>query len=470
MIGELATRSRPAPLALALALACNGGEGDSATDAGITTIDSGTTAAGSSSSGATDGSATDGASAGPTGGTTTDGVKYDVGPAMTGGVDLPTEDPPPTCKVVENDGFTGCREQAPPDSFEPEEQWKWLGPVDARYTFTLPLVANLTDDNNDGEIDLCDTPDVIVTGYPSLFAYGKMYVLDGATGEVHYQMDGSTDSGVTPALGDIDGDGLVEIIAGGMGTTVAYNHDGSVLWTSPETANSTHAVALADLDNDGDVEILMGSKVLDHEGKLVWSRPEGKAGAVGIGGAVTAADLDGDGDLEVVMGASAWFHDGELFWLRDEIEGGFPQVANFDDDPYPEIIVSNRNGISVLEHDGEIKFLNEHPTPDPPQFNNWIRPGCVHDFDGDGKAEFAMSSANNYSVFKQDLSVLWMAVVSDQSGVAAGTAFDFIGNGIAEAMYGDEDYSLIFDGESGEVLLQTPRTSRTLIEYPVVAD
>jgi hypothetical protein len=53
---------------------------------------------------------------------------------------------------------------------------------------------------------------------------------------------------------------------------------------------------------------------------------------------------------------------------------------------------------------------------------------------------------------------VWKAAVSDQSGIAAGTAFDFLGDGIAEAMYADEVFMFIFDG-AGQVLLQIPRTS-----------
>ena len=39
----------------------------------------------------------------------------------------------------------------------------------------------------------------------------------------------------------------------------------------------------------------------------------------------------------------------------------------------------------------------------------------------------------------------------------------------AEAMYADEDYLYVFDG-AGQPLLNVPRSSGTLIEYPTVAD
>lgn len=54
-------------------------------------------------------------------------------------------------------------------------------------------------------------------------------------------------------------------------------------------------------------------------------------------------------------------------------------------------------------------------------------------------------------------------------GIAAGTAFDFLGDGGAEAMYADENTMFIFD-DSGEELLRVPRSSLTNVEYPVVAD
>jgi hypothetical protein len=59
--------------------------------------------------------------------------------------------------------------------------------------------------------------------------------------------------------------------------------------------------------------------------------------------------------------------------------------------------------------------------------------------------------------------------VLDGSGIAAGTAFDFDGDAVAEAMYADEDSLYVFDG-MGQSLLTVPRSSGTIVEYPMVAD
>ena len=55
------------------------------------------------------------------------------------------------------------------------------------------------------------------------------------------------------------------------------------------------------------------------------------------------------------------------------------------------------------------------------------------------------------------------APVYDPSGIATGTAFDFLGDGSAEAMYADETYMYIFDG-AGQEYLRVDRSSGTMIE------
>jgi hypothetical protein len=131
--------------------------------------------------------------------------------------------------------------------------------------------------------------------------------------------------------------------------------------------------------------------------------------------------------------------------------------------------LTNANGLALIEHTGAVTYQGLRPTGAPAGGLTWLRPATIHDFDGDGAAEYATSSANDYTVYEADGSILWTAPVSDLSGVAAGTAFDFLGDGDAEAMYADENFMFVFDA-MGNVLLQTPRTSRTGTEYPVVAD
>jgi hypothetical protein len=457
----------------ALPVACGVDPGATASGTGGASLSPttvGSTGPGSTSSGSgddTSGSATGDASdtAAPT---TSGGVKYDVG-LGSGGPD--TEGPPPSCKVVEDDAVGSCRDRAPAASFTPDIQWEWWGPDGEERCSIIPLVANLTDDNGDGAIDLCDIPDVVVVTAPlGITSLGHISVLDGKTGAVHFTSPELVRSSITPALGDIDGDGLVDIVTLDDEGLIVLEHHGGLKWKAATPENSNFlAVALADLESDGDVEIVVGNFVADHTGKVLWSAPDyfwEPADPIYLS-ATAVADLDGDGDQEVVMGRSAYHHDGTQYYKRPEIGPGYPQIADLDGDGLPEVLITNMSGLTVLEHDGQIKYQDLRPNG--VEAGQWFRPATVHDFDGDGAPEYATGSATQYSVYEGDATLVWTAPVDESSCCAAGTAFDFLGDGVAEAMYADELNLYIFDG-AGAPLLSAPRSSWTNIEYPVVVD
>jgi hypothetical protein len=446
------TRARGSAFVLVFVLACRTGAGSDGKGG-----ETGTSGESGSGSGSTDEES----------GTEDEGPRLDVAPPDLHG---DTGDPP-TCKVPEDDmdAVPPCKESAPVDSFDPDVQWEWHGEGAHTNAITTPLVANLTDDDENGEIDLCDVPDIVIVTNPGLANDpGRIWVFDGATGTVHWEEDLQLLFSQVPAIGDIDDDGLPEIVAGtASGQLIALEHDGTVKWTksAPWLSPRRAALGLADLDADGDVEIYAGNGVADHEGETSWFNAE----PLNFYHATTAADLDDDGDLEVIIGRSAWHHDGSPWFENPGLSESHPQVADLDDDDRPEILLSGPTGLSLLEHDGSITWQDQTPSGDPPAANNWRRPAAIHDFDGDGAAEFSVSSANTYAVYRADLSIAWSAPVADLTGVAGGTAFDFIGSGAAQAMYGDETTLFVYDDE-GQVLLSVPRESRTTTEYPVVAD
>jgi hypothetical protein len=399
------------------------------------------------------------------------------GPGIKLDVDPPDGDDDPVCKVNDDmDAVGDCDETAPAESFEPSVQWEWTGDGDKQHAVAVPLVGNLTDDNGDDAIDLCDTPDIVVQACTiDMLEDSGLYVLDGETGELQYETFYKVACATTPAIGDIDNDGIMEIVAVDtvlhedekVGQIVAFENDGTLKWKGGFWPNHyIGAIALADLDNDGTTEIIGGNVVFDNEGnELFTAQSEFYAHS-----ATTAADLDGDGDLEVVLGSSAFHHDGTPLFINEDVQPGYPQIADLDDDPQPEILLTTADGFGVLEHDGTTKYMGLAPTGDPPGAPlGWRRPAVIHDTDGDGEPEFAQSSYNWYALYEADGSMIWKVPVDDQSGVAAGTAFDFLGDAGAEAIYADEQDLFVFD-DVGQVLLQTKRRSATGIEYPVVAD
>ncbi len=456
----------------------DGGSSSSAADASGTAPATSTGADGSTTATSMPDVATESSSMGAA-----DGPKFDV----AGAPDMPddTEDPQPTCHVVDDmDAIGDCGQQAPANSFTPAVQWTFG--MDEQ-SWVTPLVGNFTDDNGDGSIDLCDTPDVLLVSNTSIDYATACYlhVLDGETGNEHFSIPPSEQISctATPAFGDIDDDGLPEIVAlyidGNDFHLKAFEHDGTLKWANTEGGGDASqfyresgAIALHDLDADGDVEIVFNHEVYDHDGNLLWEQPNPQPGELEC---TTAADLDGDGEMEVVTGHSAYHADGSLYFENYPTISAqsIPQIGNLDDDPEPEIFITSGQGIWMVGHDGTIQYGPVTPTGvGAIGYLVWQRPGTIHDFDGDEVSDWASSSQQYYAVYQgpDAADVLWQVTIEDYSGAAGGTAFDFLGDGVAEAMYADEQNFRIYDGLTGSVLLEQARFSPTVSEYPTVAD
>jgi hypothetical protein len=130
-------------------------------------------------------------------------------------------------------------------------------------------------------------------------------------------------------------------------------------------------------DNDGDVEILGRQPLFDHNGALLFTAPPGRQ--LVVLGVRRPRRRRRPGGRPRPRGVPPR----RLALLPPAIADGYPQIANLDGDPQPEVLVTNNNGLALLEHDGTIKYQDQRPTGDP-QGTTWLRPSTVHDFDGDG--------------------------------------------------------------------------------------
>jgi len=374
---------------------------------------------------------------------------------------------------------------APPNSFSPVIKWTWTVPADGGVAYSgsmvIPLVAEMVDTNHDGEVNLCDIPSVIVTvNGGGVHAAGPIYMLSGDKGEVQVVFDGLVDASVTPALGDIDGDGIPEVIANDpSGHLVAYDNHGKIKWVTTTVAEYyadeyqyCGAIAIYDLDGDGSPEIIDGFEVLDNKGNHLFSHDVSAWDGVFYCPAMTAADLDGDGLPEVIFGNAAYHHDGTVYWTINEPPGQ-PQVADFDGDGIPEIFIARQDGLSIYSNDGQ-QLVAPTQSFDPNEgFTCWSKAGAIGDFDGTGHPSLMDGSCSHFGVWHvgaSSLTLAWNQPIADPSGIAASTAFDFLGRGIADAVYGDEANLWVYDGATGALELKGARSSGTLIEYPVVAD
>nr|WP_269454730.1 PASTA domain-containing protein [Methylomonas koyamae] len=169
--------------------------------------------------------------------------------------------------------------------------------------------------------------------------------------------------------------------------------------------------------------------------------------------------------MEVVSGFRAFNKDGSIFYSVST-SGGYPAVANFDDDNNPEVVVVSGGKVSLLEHNGTRKW---GPVSLPGGGRGG--PPTVADFDGDGKPEIGVAGSSFYTVFETNGSVKWSKPTSDfSSNVTGSSVFDFDGDGRVEVIYNDEYYLRVYDGISGDVLFETLNPTCTGVEYPAIVD
>ena len=384
------------------------------------------------------------------------------------------------CEVAKLDAPLPCDRGMVSATINPTIAWTWTGPGGEDSVVVTPLVANLDDDNRDGLIDLCDTPDVLVLavdlpmGKSDAIPPGHLYVLDSRTGATKLVIDRPLDATATPAIADLDGDGEPELIAMERGTmlepgqlgerrVVAFHADGSLAWVSDTIvwSQGAGAITIADLDADGSPEILAPEHVLSADGELLWAPPDPPTG----NSVPVAVDLDLDGDLEVLFGGSVYEHDGGLVFdlgLPGGKNSGLAAIANFDADPYPEIYIQ-ANSHRILEHDG---------TPKAQCNGGAARPVAIEDLDGDGQAEILTvqgSWFNALEIVGDTCVTAWSSKIDDVDASASGTAFDLLADGSANPIYADLGSVRIFD-EAGVVLAEIERVARSTSATPVVVD
>ena len=386
------------------------------------------------------------------------------------------------CLPIRTEGEV-CEFRPGAADFAPEIEWQWptsetviLPSIDQ--VITMPIVADLSGDQ---------IPDVLIVtsdGYSAGSSNAVLRLLHGATGEELwpdttdvYDPQYYVQSRVTPAVGDIDNDGLPEIVTATIDGLIAFEHDGSFKWFAmdgsvPWTGSvSSSAVALADLEGDGSVEIVIAGVVFESDGTLRFDNGVLSGSSNGGYGAVSiVADVDDNGVQDIVTGAQAWDAQGNPLWGISENDG-YTAIADLDGDTDPEVVVVSAGEARVQQaDDGTVLARLTLPA------EGRGGPPTIADFDADGVPEIATANGGAYTVLEFEpepptLTVKWSEPTQDlSSNVTGSSVFDFEGDGAAEVVYNDECYLRFYSGEDGTILFEEPNPSATIFEYPVVAD
>ncbi|MFO0618859.1 MAG: hypothetical protein U0414_40095 [Polyangiaceae bacterium] len=465
-----------------------------------------------------------------------------------------------------------------------------------------PIVANLDDDNGDGLIDERDFAEIVFMTYcgSDVATNGIIRAIHGGgpnKGKDYFAQCGATvwhegdplnmacacasaegNSTAAVAVGDLDGDGVPEIIVPNENDALVIldNHGNAIT----RSANNqwplgyvNPAPTIANLDQQGFAEIVVGNNVFtlahDAMGKLVFvDRFSGGAlpsGQNGQGPVPCVANISGGPTLEIVAGTTAYalptpppgvvkradcavgatddFCTGKLTVVWDgqaknpgliaaaqrdgfcaiaDVLGADETIAPGPTNPLdgtPEVIVIAEGYLLILN--GQNGTLRRSTN-----LNAGLDGGApnVDDFDGDGFPEIGTAFGTSYlHIDLQDTSPAcpawptpfvdgaaqpatdparapggacaadtdcaagavcnpklgacvclhngWKRTTEDDSSrVTSSSVFDFNGDGAAEVVYNDECYFRIYDGRDGTPLFKQHSPSRTRIENPAIAD
>lgn len=272
----------------------------------------------------------------------------------------------------------------------------------------------------------------------------------------------------SPAAGDIDGDGEIEIVCtsrnnsnANSGALYAFELDGTLCAGFPVTqaGGGTNSVCLADLDADGDMEMLVNERnhpqgwvcVYDGDGSIYPGFPQELDYIPGAG--ISAGDITGDGIPEIIALSYYQLH---VFDINGNLLDGFPLenpgtnysysqpiLYDLDDDGLREIIWGGCTGNS-----GAVFAVNNDAssvTGWPQTTNYWIF-GTVSlgDIDADGSIDVVVGDQIG-SGTPVDYIFAWDADGNDIAGFPAGpTNAIYAQIGIAD-LDGDNNVELMID-------------------------
>jgi hypothetical protein len=160
-----------------------------------------------------------------------------------------------------------CEYKPPAPDFTPVVKYAWGGDTAPPYSTDVmmaPIVVNLDDDNCDGKVNEEDIPEIVFSTFTGggYFKQGTLHAISIVGGKVvdKWTKPNMTQPGAGLAAGDLDGDGVPEIVGcmnpGPSGASccdalaqntgaIAFRADGSTLWTSADTTQVHCGYAVA---------------------------------------------------------------------------------------------------------------------------------------------------------------------------------------------------------------------------------
>jgi CARDB/FG-GAP-like repeat len=375
----------------------------------------------------------------------------------------------------------------------PAVKWHWPGSAahpGFNFVNAMTTAGPLDDTNLDGKYDGNDESRVLAVAFPnsSYYTGGYLHVLNGKTGAELRSYPHLVKTGVTPAIADIDNDGIPDIVTIDQGGRLtALNRDLSLKWSShvplPLSIVNWGGVTVADIDSDGMPEIFWGNRVFNSNGALKWIAQTSNFGGHccfhnDLVSAPIVTKLTASGPNVLLLGGAAFSANGGKLWENASVGDGLAAVGDLDKDGVAEIIIYtvSGNNIYALRPDGSVKW---GPIALLQSFNPYSPP-FIADIDGDSYPEVLLremqliestgaGTRENMVAIRHDGVIKWRSVLDATNAVGGGgTAFDFDGNGAADPIVVTSDTFRVLSGDNGLTIFRAVAASFNT--QPIVID
>jgi VCBS repeat protein len=274
----------------------------------------------------------------------------------------------------------------------------------------------LGDVDGDGDLDL-------VAGYGNTNEINRLYLNDGVGDpwDTVTGVDITTDAHTTNsiALGDIDGDGDLDLVVGNEnqfnrlylnnGTSTPFGGvTGSNIGTDTD---GTRSIALGDIDGDGDLDLVAGN---DNQVNGLYLNNGTSSPFSGVVSseitadsddtrAVVLGDVDGDGDLDFIAGNNALGGPNRLY-LNDGAGDPWDTISGIDIAP-ADWQSTTSVALGDVDADGDLDFISGSYMGGTPDGRNrlYLNNGTANPFEGVGGTDITADRYQTRSVALGDV-------------------------------------------------------------------